>query len=410
MIKPLSLQLAVRFMAARQRSKMVSFISASSTLGIAVGIIAILLVLSAMNGFERALQEKLLGVIPDAEIVSLERPMSNWQGFQQQLVALPEVEAAAPFIQLSAMVVRGAELRAVQLRGIDEQLQPTVSDYQQYLEPSLKEPLGLGQMVLGAGLADELGVEVGDTVRLMIAPENGDFKTPKTYSFEVVSLFRFGGQIDSISGFVSLQQGQLLAKQTDTVDGLELKVNDIFAASRIAYTAAAKLPIYVYVTDWTRVHGHVYKDIQMVRGVVYMVMALIIAVACFNIVSTLVMTVQDKRGEIAILLTMGTKSSTIIRTFIWQGALSGFIGVASGVALGCLAVIYLNPIIGLIEQLLGTSLLSADVYFIDHIPTVLQRQDVLLVATIAWGMAIVSTIYPAWRASKIKPARELGGH
>ncbi|MBD1389653.1 lipoprotein-releasing ABC transporter permease subunit [Neiella sp. HB171785] len=407
---PLSLLTALRFMTARRSSKMVSFISASSTIGITVGLVAIILVLSAMNGFENALKEKLLGVIPDAEIVTLQRPMTNWQGFQQQLSGIEGIEGVAPFIQFSAMIVRGETLRAVQLRGIDSASQAQVSSYQSYLAPSVTETLQNGELILGAGLATALNVAVGDSVNVLIASNQGSLKAPKSYPFRVISIFKFGGQIDSISGFIGLTQAQAIKANGDSVDGLELKVTDIFSANRVAYKAASQLPVYVYVTDWMRTHGHVYQDIQMVRGVVYIVMALIIAVACFNIVSTLVMTVQDKRSEIAILLTMGSSAASIIATFIWQGALSGLLGVVSGVTLGSLLALYLNDIISAFEALTGRHLLSADIYFIDHIPTVLKVEDVLLVATVAWLMAILSTLYPAWRASKIEPAQELGGH
>ncbi|GGA77551.1 transporter [Neiella marina] len=407
---PLSLLTALRFMSARRSSKMVSFISASSTIGITVGLVAIILVLSAMNGFENALKEKLLGVIPDAEIVTLQRPMSNWQGFQQQLSALEGIEGVAPFIQFSAMIVRGETLRALQLRGIELQFQAQVSSYQDYLQPAWPETLKNGELILGAGLAAALDVKPGDSVNVLIASNQGSLKAPKSYPFKVVALFRFGGQIDSISGYIGLPQAQAIKGNGDSVDGLELKVANIFDANRTAYKAASQLPVYVYVTDWMRTHGHVYQDIQMVRGVVYIVMALIIAVACFNIVSTLVMTVQDKRSEIAILLTMGASTRSLIATFIWQGALSGLLGVVSGVSIGSALALYLNQIISFFESVTNRHLLSADIYFIDHIPTVLRLDDVLLVASVAWAMAILSTLYPAWRASKIEPAHELGGH
>lgn len=412
MYKPLSLLLANRFMAGRSSSRMIAFISRSSTIGIAVGIAAIILVLSAMNGFERALKEKLLGVIPHGEISSMSEPLQNWQGFRQQLLKAPSVEGVSPVISLSGMISRGDELRAVKLKGIDPVLQESVSAYRHYLHPDISQTLSGRQLILGAGIAKELGVQLGDTVNVLIPPQRGSkpLSAPKAYPFEVASIFKFGGQLDHLSAWINLSEAQNLAGIDTGVTGLELKVDDIFNAQTITYSAAVELPVYVYVSDWMRTNGHVYQDIQMIRTLVYLVMVLIIGVACFNIVSTLVMAVQDKRSEIAILLTMGAQSRLIMASFMAQGALTGLLGVLIGAASGSLLAYWLGDLLAMVESLLGKTLLSGDVYFIDQIPSELHWQDVLLVCGVAWFTALLATLYPAWKASKLEPAQELGGH
>ena len=412
MYRPLSLLLASRFMAGRSSSRMISFISTSSTVGIAVGIAAIILVLSAMNGFEQALKEKLLGVIPHGELIAMNKPIENWQGFREQLLKRPDIEGVSPFIQISGMIARGSELRAVKLRGIDSQLQQTVSNYQDYLQPDVSQSLGGRQLILGAGIAEALDVQVGDRVNVLIPPPptSSRLSAPKSYPFEVVSIFRFGGQLDGLSAWINLEQARELAGYQTGVQGLELKLTDVFRAQSITYQAALELPIYVYVSDWMRSNGHVYQDIQMVRTLVYLVMVLIIGVACFNIVSTLVMAVQDKRSEIAILLTMGTPARLVMASFIWQGLLSGCIGVIFGASTGSLLAYFLPDLLALVEAVLGHTLLSGDIYFIDQIPTELHGQDVLVVSLVAWLTALLATLYPAFKASKLEPAKELGGH
>lgn len=412
MYRPLSLLLANRFMAGRRASRMVSFISTSSTVGIAIGIAAIILVLSAMNGFEKALKEKLLGVIPHGELITMNDPIENWQGFREQLLRNPEVQGVSPYIELSGMISRGSELRAVKVRGIEPKLQGTVSSFHQYLKPDVSQSLTGRQLILGAGIAEALNVKVGDRVNVLIPPPKGvnQLSAPKSYPFEVASIFRFGGQLDGLSAWINLEQARELAGIEQGVQGLELKVTDVFRAQSITYQAALELPIYVYVSDWMRSNGHVYQDIQMVRTLVYLVMVLIIGVACFNIVSTLVMAVQDKRSEIAILLTMGTPTRMVMASFVWQGLLSGLIGVIIGATSGSLLAYYLTDLLGLIERGLGHTLLSGDIYFINQIPSELHWQDVVIVSLVAWVTALLSTLYPAWKAAQLEPARELGGH
>ena len=411
MYRPLSFLLANRFMSGRSKSRMVSFISTSSTVGIAVGVAAIILVLSAMNGFERALEEKLLGVIPHGELIAVAEPMTNWPAFREQLLRKPEIVAVSPFIQLSGMIARGDKLRAVKLRGVDNQLQQTVSSYRHYLQPDVSQTLTGRQLILGAGIAEALGVRLGDTVNVLIpsGEQASRLSAPKSYPFEVVSIFKFGGQLDGLSAWINIDEARVLGG-IDGVQGLELKVADLFHAQRVAYQAGTELPIYVYVSDWMRSNGHVYQDIQMVRTVVYLVMVLIIGVACFNIVSTLVMAVQDKRAEIAILLTMGCSASKVMATFIWQGLISGFVGVVFGAGFGSLVSYYLTDILRMIERILGHTLLSGDIYFIDQIPSELRIYDVLMVCLVAWLTALLATVYPAWKASQLHPAQELGGH
>lgn len=401
-----------RFNRATRGRGFLSFISASSTIGIALGIAVIIILLSAMNGFEKALSERLLQVIPHAELTSIREPIRQWPVYAKQLEQRDDVVAVSPFIRFDAMVSKGKTLKPLQVRAIDWEAEQRVAAMGAYIHTQGNPLAKQGSLVLGKGLATQLGIDVGDNIHLLIPgrDHNARLTAPKHKLFTVSALFDFGGQVDRTLAFISIPDGQAIAGIGDAVQGLRLSVTDLFNARATAQRAAFELPIYLYISDWMRTQGHIYQDIQLVRAIVYLVMVLIIAVACFNIVSTLVMAIDDKRGDIAILKTMGASSSHLFTVVVSQGMVNGVTGTLFGALFGSAIAVALPEIFTWLEALLGHTLLSADIYFIDEIPSQLRGGDVLITSVIALLTAFISTLYPAWTATRLLPAKELNNH
>jgi len=418
-LKPLSVFIGLRYVRSRQNQGFSSFISASSTIGIAIGVMVLIVVLSAMNGFERALAQHLLSIVPHGEVIAVNEPIDNWQGNVAKMQKHPNIFAAAPFIKTQGMMQRGSELKGVEVRGVNVQLEQQVSAISRYMTEGTWQDLQQeNAIVVGAGIARKLSLKVGDKVQLLLPPisksnnnnsAKQQFPVPIKQHANVVGIFKFGGTVDDTQSYINLAMaGQLLGYQADEVQGIRLAVNDVFSAPQIVRDVAFNFDFYVYMIDWTRSHGHLFNDIQLVRMVMFIVLVLVIAVASFNIVSTLIMAVNEKKSDIAILKTMGAKPSTIMTSFMFQGLMNGIVGCFLGACLGVLISLNLTDIIRAIESALSVQFLSADVYFIDYLPTVLRQQDVINTVVTALIMSLVATIYPAWRATKVEPAQVLG--
>ncbi|WP_448246746.1 lipoprotein-releasing ABC transporter permease subunit LolE [Thalassotalea agariperforans] len=421
MIKPISLFLALRYVSRRHSSGFSSFISASSTLGIALGVMVLIIVLSAMNGFEKALADKLLSIIPHAELESVNEPIDNWPATAKKMLANPEVLAVAPAIKMTGMVQKAGQLKGVELRGVDVNSEQLVSDISQYITAGKWQNLSSESsdkqgLIIGSGIAKKLALKLGDKVQLLLPINqpvaNGmqqQFPAPTVRHVEVVAIFTFGGVIDDTLAYISLAQAQdILGYTASQVNTLRIKVPDVFQARAIISNIAYQLDNYVYIHDWTRTQGHLFQDIQLVRMVMFIVLALVIAVASFNIVSTLIMVVNEKKGDIAILKTMGASPLLIMLSFIIQGLVNGIVGCCLGTGLGIYLALNLTHVITKIESVFSTKILSGDVYFIDFIPSQLQWPDVYITVTIALVLSLFATIYPAWRATKVDPAQVLG--
>lgn len=423
---PLSVFLALRYVRSRHGQGFSTFISASSTVGIALGTMILIVVLSAMNGFEKELANKLLSIVPHAELMSVNKPIPKWPENINRIQNNPQVVAAAPVIILTGMMQHKTQLKALEIRGVDVNLETSVSDIENYIvegswqalsnksnNKDNNERLGNG-IVIGAGVAKKLSVKLSDNVQLLL-PSNNDttkqnmFSAPIKRYVKIVGIFKFGGVIDDTLAYISLEQASdIKGYKPDETQGIRLKFNDVFAAPNIIRDIAYKFDHYVYIKDWTRTQGHLFNDIQMVRMVMFIVLVLVIAVASFNIVSTLIMAVNNKKGDIAILKTMGASSKLIMLTFIYQGLVNGLLGSIVGGFLGVVLALNLADIIVFIERLFTLTLLSADVYFIDHIPSHLHMPDVYITVITALIMSLLATIYPAWQATKIEPAQVLG--
>lgn len=412
----LSIWVGWRFYLARQSNSFISFISFASTAGIALGVAVLIIVLSAMNGFERELEERLLGVVAHGELSGVNSPVHEWQKIAQDAKQIPGIVATAPFIRLQGLVQKPGGFQGLTVLGVDTQYEKRVSVISQFMTDEAWETLSKGDMnniVLGKGLADALAVKVGDALSLYMpdidGPNSKRIGAAKSYRFRVTGIFELGGELDMTTAYVPMAYAASILNMGEGVSGVRIKVDDVFQSPRLIRELGYSQEQYLYLSDWTRTQGNLYQDIQLVRVVMYLVLALVIAVACFNIVSTLVMAVRDKQSEIAILLTMGMKRASIMMIFIVQGALNGMLGCLLGGVFGVLIADNLSKIAATIEDVLGIKLLSADVYFIDFLPSELNFTDVTIVLTLALLMSLIATIYPAWKASKTQPAQALAG-
>ncbi|ASJ38092.1 lipoprotein-releasing ABC transporter permease subunit LolE [Vibrio vulnificus] len=411
MISSLALLIGRRFSQAKQRNKMVSFISLSSTIGIAVGVAVIIIGLSAMNGFERELQSRVLSVIPHAELEGVRAPVENWQSVMTQAVANPKVVAAAPYVKFTGLVERGNKLKAVEVRGVEPDFEQAVSTMSQFIDQQAWSQFlpGQNQVIVGRGVANELGVDVGDYVTLLI-PQTGEstqVQAPKRVRVKVAGMLTLNGQIDHNLVLLPMADAQQYNHLGEGVTGIALKTNDVLNAQAIVREVGRQIDVYVYLRSWQQQFGFLYRDIQLVRTIMYLVMVLVIGVACFNIVSTLMMAVKDRASEIAILRTMGAGDGLIKRIFVWQGVFSGVFGSVLGSVVGVFVALNLTTLIKGLERVIGHQFLSGDIYFVDFLPSQLRLDDVLLVSGTAIVLSIVATWYPAARAAKLKPAAVL---
>lgn len=414
----LSIWVGWRFYVARQSNSFISFISFASTAGIALGVAVLIVVLSAMNGFERELEERLLGVVAHAELSGVNTPIQDWQRIGDDATKIPGISASAPFIRLQGLVQKPGGFQGLTVLGIDTELERKVSIISTFMPESAWNKLSQSSennIVLGKGLATALSLDVGDTLSLYMPDvqagnaHSSRIGSAKSHRFVVAGIFELGGELDLTTAYIPMEYAASILNMGQGVSGVRIKVDQVFEAPALIRELGYSQEQYLYLSDWTRTQGNLYQDIQLVRVVMYLVLALVIAVACFNIVSTLVMAVRDKQSEIAILLTMGMKRASIMMIFIVQGALNGLLGCLLGGGLGVIIAGNLSLIASSIENFLGIQLLSADVYFIDFLPSKLILSDVFTVVILAFVMSLLATLYPAWKASKTQPAMALAG-
>ena len=410
----LPLTIGWRFYRARQSNGFIGFISFASTAGIALGVAVLILLLSAMNGFERELEQRLLGVVSHGELLSVNEPLHDWQGIAETAKQMTEIVATAPFIRLQGLVQKPGGFQGIELTGIEPEFELHVSTLAEFMSTdswnALDEPVN--NIVLGRSLLDKLGLSVGDTLS-MYTPDmsqSNKLSAAKSHRFIVAGVYDLGGEIESTQAYVSMSYlAKVLKIPQGSATGLRITVSNVFSAPRITRDLGYAQNQYLHLNNWTRSQGHLYQDIQLVRMVMYLVLALVIAVACFNIVSTLVMAVRDKSAEIAILMTMGLKRGAVMAIFIMQGGLNGLLGCSIGAIIGVILATNLSTFASFIEQSFGIQLLASDIYFIDFLPSELQQQDVIVVVGMGLVMSLLATIYPAYKATKIAPASALAG-
>ena len=407
-----------RYQRGKQKNPLVALISKFSAIGIALGVAVLIMGLSAMNGFERELNSRILAVVPHTEITvnphDNEATLNHWQNLAERLKTNKKITALSPFVSFTALVENGNKLKAVQVKGVDKQAEDQVSSLGKFVEGDGWQKFAEeGGLVLGSGIAKELDVKAGDWVSLLISQPNGEdqMAQPNRERVQVTAILRLDGQLDHSYALLALPQAQeLMGYREDQITGVELKINDPFKVQEMDYSMLNDYPQLLYIQNWVAKFGYMYRDIQLIRTVMYIAMVLVIGVACFNIVSTLIMAVKDKQGDIAIMRTLGANNGFIKQIFIWYGLLAGMKGCLIGIVLGVVLALNLTPIIQGIETLLGKKLLSDGIYFVDFLPSELHWFDVVLVLVAALVLSLLASLYPASRAAKLQPAQVLSNH
>ena len=407
-----------RYQRSKHKNRLVSLISFFSSMGIALGVAVLIIGLSAMNGFERELNQRILAVVPHAEISSANgqnnAPIDHWQHLAAKLKQNPQIIGVSPFVSFTALVENGAKLKVVQIKGVETALQDQVSSLGHFvLNQGWQNFSQHGGLVLGSGIARDLDVQEGDWVSLLISQQTGseNLTQPLRERIQVTGILRLDGQLDHSYALMPLAQAQqLMNYQAEQVSGVELKTADPFNIQTLDYSMLQDYPQMLYLQNWISKFGYMYRDIQLIRTVMYIAMVLVIGVACFNIVSTLIMAVKDKAGDIAIMRTLGANNGFIKRIFIWYGLQAGMKGCLIGIVLGVILALNLTALIQGLEGLIGRKLLSDGIYFVDFLPTELHWQDVLLVLLSALILSLFASLYPANRAAKLQPAQVLSGH
>lgn len=407
-----------RYQRSKHKNRLVSLISFFSSMGIALGVAVLIIGLSAMNGFERELNQRILAVVPHAEISSANgqsnAPIDHWQHLAAKLKQNPQIIGVSPFVSFTALVENGAKLKVVQIKGVETALQDRVSSLGHFvLNQGWQNFAQNGGLVLGSGIARDLDVQEGDWVSLLISQQKGteNLTQPLRERVQVTGILRLDGQLDHSYALMPLAQAQqLMDYQAEQVSGVELKTADPFNIQTLDYSMLQDYPQMLYLQNWISKFGYMYRDIQLIRTVMYIAMVLVIGVACFNIVSTLIMAVKDKAGDIAIMRTLGANNGFIKRIFIWYGLQSGMKGCLIGIVLGVILALNLTALIQGLEGVIGRKLLSDGIYFVDFLPTELHWQDVLLVLLSALILSLFASLYPANRAAKLQPAQVLSGH
>ncbi len=412
MFRPLPLYIGLRYTRAKRRNHFISFISATSMLGIALGVTALITVLSVMNGFEQELRNRILGMTSHATITGFGRPLEEWQRLGEAARQHPEVVGAAPFVQGEGMLVYGSQVNGAIIRGVLPDREPAVSDVGEEMVVGSLEDLRSGEygIILGIDLARALGVGRGDPVTVVTPTANISIAgmVPRLKRFTVTGVFRVGMyEYDSALAFIHMEDAARLFRTGDGVTGVRLKLDDLFRAPFVSRELAETIPGVYRVSDWTREHANFFRAIRTEKTVMFVILFLIVAVAAFNIVSTLVMVVTDKETDIAILRTLGATPRTVMGVFMVQGTLIGFIGTLLGLVGGVSLALNVETIVPAIENFFGTQFMPADVYYISDLPSELHWGDVGRITVVAFLLSVLATLYPAWRASRTQPAEAL---
>jgi lipoprotein-releasing system permease protein len=404
--------LGLRYLRASPRRGSVSLIAGIAISGLALGVAVLIVVLSVMNGFEEVLRSRILSLTAHATISGIDGRMPNWRPDVAKLGVFPGVAGAAPYIEQQGMMIHGNKSSGVLLRGILPQAESRVVDLDPHLLSGRMSDLAEGgyRVILGQALADELGAKLGDRVVLMVAL--GDVTPvgviPRMRAFEVCGILSIGMyEYDRRIAIVDMRDAAKLTRMGDDVTGIRLKLADMYAAPRVSRAAAIAIGGDLEVQDWTNEHANFFRSIAITKRILFFILSLMVAVAAFNIVSTMVMVVKDKRRDIAILRTFGASPASILVVFVVQGSLIGLLGIAAGVLLGVVVSVNLQDLVHGLESILGFKFLDARVYFMSDLPARLQAADVARICGFAFVLACLSTLYPAARAARLLPAESL---
>ena len=406
------LLVGLRYTRARRRNRFIGINSAVSMIGIAVGVWALIVVLSVMNGFQKEVRTRILGVVSHLQILADDNKLEDWQGITKIVAQHPRVLATAPFVQAQAMLSNGQSVRGAIVRGVLPGQEEKVADLARHMRIGKLDDLKPGEygVVLGMDLARNLGVLRGDKIAL-VAPQGVVTPAgviPRLKQFTLVGIFE-AGIVDADSGLalVHMQDAQTLYQMGENVSGVRLKLDDLFASRAVAYELLGKLPRDMYASDWTRSHANFFRAVEIEKRMMFLILGLIVLVAAINIISTLVMAVTDKQADIAILRTLGARPGSIVQIFMVQGMIMGVIGTLAGVVTGIVTALNVDVIVKKIEQLFQIKFLSPEVYLIPDLPSDLHANDVIWIAALSLLLSFLATIYPSWRAGRVNPAEAL---
>jgi len=411
MFQPLALAIGLRYLRAKRRNGFISFISMASILGIIIGVMALITTISVMTGFQEELRNRILGTVSHATISGFDGPMQDWQKAVKIAQADKRVLGAAPYVEREAWL-QANEDQGAMIRGILPDQEPKVSDLDKKMKEGKLSDLKPGEfnIILGTELAQYLGVTVGDKVTMLIAERNATPVgiLPKMRRFNVVGIFEAGAQeYDFGLALVHMQDMQRMGRMGDDVTGVRLRLDDLWNAWEVARDLTDQMKGDYRVRDWSGDHANFFRALKMEKTVMFILLSLVIAIAAFNLVSSLVMLVQDKQSDIAILRTLGLSPANIMQIFMIQGVVIGLLGITIGVIGGVLLSLNLSYIVKFIESITGKELMPSDVYYISGVPTHIVGSDVITIACVAFLMCLIATLYPAWRASRTDPATAL---
>ena len=412
MFKPLIFYIGLRYTRAKRRTQFISFITLTSVLGIALGVTALITVLSVMNGFESELRERILGMTSHATVTGQSGQLDNWQELDQRLVGYPHIQGTAPFINGQVMINADRRVSGTMLSGILPENEAKVSEVAAKMKEGKLTDLVPGEygIILGLELANYLGVVVGDKITV-ISPQVNSTPAgvvPRMRRFTIIGTVQVGMyEYDRNMALIHLDDAAKLFRLDSAVSGLRIKLDDLFNAPKITHELSQALYNNYYVSDWTLAHSNFFRAIQTEKTVMFIILLLIVAVAAFNIVSTLVMVVTDKRGDIAILKTQGLTAPAVMGIFMVLGAIIGAVGTIIGTVFGIILALNVETIVPAIEKLFHVQFMAADVYYISELPSKLVWTDVYSIAGMAFFLSLLATIYPAWQAAKVNPAEVL---
>jgi lipoprotein-releasing system permease protein len=411
MFKPLALYIGLRYTRAKKKNHFVSFISLSSMLGIGLGVMVLITVLSVMNGFDSEIHKRFFGMAPEITVSGIDGKLANWQYLNKNLISMPGIIASAPYVGSQGLLTHNGQVLPIILTGILPEKEITITHLQQKLLLGKLTDLHDFSIILGRNLAENIGVVVGDKVTIMIpqATVTPAGMMPRFKRFTVVGIFSAGNGFgfDTKLAFINLIDAQKLMQLGEDVSGLKLKIADVYSAPELSTVLAQKLGDGYQVSNWTDQMGAFFQAVKMEKNMMFLILLLIIAVAAFNLVSSLVMIVNDKQSEIAILRTIGATPTIILWIFIVQGMLVGVIGTLIGLVGGLILACNATALVNSLQSLLHMQILSSSIYFVDYLPTKIMVKDLFEVCVMAILMSFVATIYPAWRASKTVIAEAL---
>ncbi len=411
MFRPLSVFIGTRYTGAKRRNHFISFIALTSMIGLALGVLAMIVVLSVMNGFQKEMSTRILGMVPHASILAAQ-PLDDWQPVATAALQNPQVTAAVPFTQLEGMLSFKGMMQPIQINGIDPQLEPKVSIIAEHMLQGRLSDLQAGEfgVVVGDVTARRFRLNLGDKLTLII-PERSSAAggvTPRLQRLNVVGVFKVGAELDGSLALINLvDAAQMLRWQPNQVQSVRLALKDLYQAPQVSTAIAQQLGTDFRAVDWTLTQGSLFSAMKMEKTMIGLLLLLIVAVAAFNIIATLIMVVADKGGDIAILRTLGATPGQIMQIFMVQGTLIGFVGTLVGAVLGVLAALNVSTLVAWVERVSGQHVFSSDVYYINNLPSDLQSADVLLVCAAGFGLSFLATLYPSWRAAQIQPAEAL---